>query len=624
MATKSTNVKSPKALKPTEFQLISQYLGYVTKPDPTNIGQGYLVAGSQNMVTSNGERVSARKGYSRLGAAASGTSYAIISSYEWTTNRGIEHALRRFNDTLQVLYVGTWYTLKTGLAISGVNEVNSNFAEFWDNTNKIDQLLFTDGSSNIFNWAGGVGVFASATVNTVTLSGGGTWAQAGFLTTGTRTIMINGVEATYSGGETTDTLTGVSVDFSATAVGSPVFQGVQTTAVSTFTSTNVSVPSTYLLDLISVLNNQVYIGSLNSREAYLSQANSFTNYSKSSPRVTGEGEKITLDGAIIGFAVGDSTNATSNAQVMNITAGRDFWYIVLFNPAQDNSNEAVQIRRLKTQPQKAARSQGALCNVINDILFVTQEPTFDSLGHIEQAGGSPTTAPLSDLIKPDFDTLDFTNCHVRYAKNNIYIAVPAESKVYIRNLAKNYWEPPQILPIRRLAVIGGILYGHSSQAQETYKLFDGTNDNGNPIHHIAAFSYNNGGVRDRQKSFDEHYTEGYLSPSTTITLTLNYDYQGFTQQLARDILGTNSEIIFGNADDQSLGTHPLGEVSLGGGGGDVVELPPKFRIINTFPREDYFEYQAIYSSDNIDQTWELLAFGPASKISEAQPISIKD
>lgn len=625
---KAAQIAVPKIPPMEQFQLISEYLGYVTKPDKTNIAAGYLVAGSQNMRTNNGDQLSSRMGYALLGAAATNAN-PIISSYEWITNRGIEHGLRRYSDTLQALYGTTWYTILTGLATTAVNLVHSNFAEFWDNTNKIDQLLFTDGSSNIYSWTGAVATFASATATTLTKQGSASWATTGVLLSGTRSIIINGVTATYTGGESTTTLSGVSVDFSATAVGTPVFQLPIATAVSTFTSTNVSIPSTYLVDLIKVLGNQVYLGSLSSREVYLSQANSYTNYSKSSPRVTGEGEKITLDACTVGMEVGDSSNST-NTQVMNISAGKSFWYVVLFNPSSDNTNEAVQIKRLKTQPSKGALSQSAMGNVVNDIFFISQEPTFDSLGRVEQINNTPQTSPLSDLIKPDFDAANFTNTHVKYFKNNVYITVPSDGKVLIRNLAKGYWEPPQIMPIRRFGIINGALIGHSSLSNESYTMDVGYNDNTNTISCIAALAYNanaaEGYVPTRQKSFSEHYTEGYMSTGTTVTLTLNFDYQGFTTIKQRSILGSNTSILFGITDDNSLGEDSLGTVSLGGGSSsdDPLVNLPKFRIINTFSAEDYYEYQPIYSSDGVDQVWSILKFGPAATLSTAAPVSIKD
>jgi len=83
---------------------------------------------------------------------------------------------------------------------------------------------------------------------------------------------------------------------------------------------------------------------------------------------------------------------------------------------------------------------------------------------------------------------------------------------------------------------------------------------------------------------------------------------------------------FGNAVDYSLGMQSLGTSSLGGGGSgdEEEELPPKFRHIDTMPREDFFEIQIDYGSNDVDQNWELLAFGPSVSVSNADSVSIKN
>jgi hypothetical protein len=135
------------------------------------------------------------------------------------------------------------------------------------------------------------------------------------------------------------------------------------------------------------------------------------------------------------------------------------------------------------------------------------------------------------------------------------------------------------------------------------------------------------GERVNQKAFTEWYTEGYISPNTTLELTLNYDYGGFTQILGDEILGDNEAILFRPSEDYSLATHSLGEVSLGGGGSDEDDDESsevsKFRQISTFVRQDFYEVQPVYSSNEVDQQWEIVAFGPAASGAKAQPIPIK-
>lgn len=592
------------------FNLITQYLGYRNKTDITALPPGTLISGSQNVVTSDGDRVASRKGYS-LDGAANPALTPIISSYDWTSAFVGERNLRTFSTKIQFRYAatGAWMDLLTGLTDSAIY----NWTTWWDVTNKRELLLFVNGSSNIYSWTGAISTIASATVNTVTLQDGTkTWASLGFLNNGTRSIIINGVSATYTGGEGTATLTGVSVDFSAQLAGAIVFQAVTVTANSAATG----LPATFPNNLIEMANNYVYIGSLSYRDIYVSKSTNYLDFTWSAPvRLPTEGALLTLDSIPKAFI--------PQEDAMYFSAGDDQWYQTLFTPSADLVRETITVKKLKTSTQKGARSQGAVGKVINDIMFISQEPTLDTLGRVEQIS-TPQTRPLSDPIKLDFDSYDFTNCHVKYFKNYLYIALPVMGLVLMYNYAKGYWEPPQVLPVRRFAIIANALYGHSNAVPETYKLFDGYNDNGAPINAIAAFSYQNFGNRVSQKNFTEYYVEGYITANTILTATINYDYLGFSQILTQNIVGSStSPIIFAQPTDVSLGTSSLGEESLAGGGGTDNILPPKFREIMTFQLQDFFEESIVFSSNDIDQRWEILAHGPETMATQVDPVYIK-
>jgi len=369
-------------------------------------------------------------------------------------------------------------------------------------------------------------------------------------------------------------------------------------------------------DLIATLRNQLYVGSFISRNIEVSAVGNFTDFSAPSvPRVVGESAVLTLDAVPVGFVTQEEN--------MYISAGLDQWYLINFQLSSDLTDETLVIQRLKTAPQQAAIEQSAIFKIKNDVVFISNETKFDSLGRIELID-TPQSVPLSDPVRSLFERLDFTNASGVYFQDNIYIAVPAESLVLIYNLIEGYWESPQILPIRRFAIINSELYGHSNAVPETYKLFEGFNDNGNDYQAVAAFSYQNGGVRTDKKVFQEWYTEGYISSNTTLGLQLNYDYTGYTSIQTFDIFGTCTNIIFNLTTDASLGKLSLGKGSLGGKLGDVEEdLPPKFRIINTTTPIDHWEVQPIYFSDGSDQQWEILAFGPQAYISQSSNFDIE-
>jgi len=306
---------------------------------------------------------------------------------------------------------------------------------------------------------------------------------------------------------------------------------------------------------------------------------------------------------------------------MYIAAGKSFWFQTVFTLSADTTKEALTVKRLKTTTQEAARSQETVAKIKNEIVFISNEPTLSSLGRVENVE-TPQSRAISDSIKSDFDDYDFTNAHLKYHNNYLYVALPAESKVLVYNIKEGFWEAPQILPVRRLAIVGGDLYGHSSAVPESYKLFDGTNDNTNPIEARAAFSYMKFGKWAQQKSLDEWYTEGYISSNTDLTLGLKYDFGGFTSIQEFTIRGDNDAILFQTIADGSLGKNPIGSQPIGSVTDSLDDLA-KFRVINETVRQDFFELQPIYESNDIDFQWKLLAFGPSAQMSKAEPVSIK-
>lgn len=598
-----------------DFKLVTGYKGYQTKQDATNTDERYLISGSQNVLVNDDEKVETRDGYTLFGVSASALT-PIISSFEWQSHRAVEHALRSYDDELEV-YVGTvegtasnsWEKLEDGWTA-----VDFVFTTWWSNAEAQDLLLFVNGTANIYEWSGGTTRYTSATTNTITKTGSGTWAAAGFLTAGTREVRIKDSGGTwrtfaYTGGETTTTLTGVSPDptaftFTANAL---VLQEVRA---------NANKPASgFLNDTISNLNNYVYVGSNTSREVYVSKNTDFTTYTFSSPRVPGEGALLTLDNTTTGFA--------PQEDVMYISAGKDDWYEVRFTLEQGSSTvrENMSVKKLKTAPQQSAKSQDLIGKIKNAVVFVSNEPTLDELGRVENIN-TPEQKPLSESIKPDFDTLDFTNGHIRYWKNQVFIALPAEGLVYIYDLDQQFWQPPQVLPVRRLAIIGGELYGHSSAVPETYKLFSGENDNENPIVFRAVFAYRNFASRDRIKNFDEYFTEGYIKTNTEITLNIKYDYRGATSEQEYTIEGDDDSILFAPNIDNSLGKESLGKEPLGSTTEESDDLA-KFRVIHTSRPVDFYEVLIEYSSDSQDGKFQILSHGPNARLATTDNFSIK-
>ena len=268
-----------------DFKIISQWLGYNSANDKTNIIENVAVRGSQNVYKKISGNWAVRQGQKRIGSADS-TYSAVSSEFIWNTSWGATYPIWVSNSKLQVYISGTWYSLQTGLTAT-----RYVFDKWWDNTEKKDRVLFVNGSSDIGSWSGGSATILSTTANTITKTGSTSWQQAGFSTTsGQKGLLINGNSYTYTGGETTTTLTGVSGNPTGEANGSMVLQSI-------FTSSN-KPASGFANDFIKVINNQLYVGSYTSRLCYISSNTDYTNFTVPTPRVPGSPEFLTLDSTL--------------------------------------------------------------------------------------------------------------------------------------------------------------------------------------------------------------------------------------------------------------------------------------------------------------------------------------
>ena len=542
----------------------------------------------------------------------------IAASFDWHTANGGERIMRAGfltsagNDgKLQFRYVDpsgnvVWTDLLTGLT-----SVSFNGTEYWDTTELLVEALLVNGSTNIYEWSGAEATVASVTTNTITKQGASYWDQEGFYQTGTRQVTINGTVYTYTGGEGTLTLTGVTPDPTGTAVGSLAFQTIRQTAVSSVTAL---VASTVML--IGCLDNQVYYGTDNSNNWFVSNVNNYKDCGfTSGGRLVGEGATGSLGSPIVGFI--------PQEDVMYASAGKDEWYESVLTLSSDNKAQAFSFNRLKTAGLQAAQSQAFMSKDKNSIIFVSNEPVVSSLGPVTNIYQSPQIVDVSYPIINDMNAYDFTDGSIVYWKNFLLVAVPRHSLIRIynqtdANAKAHYWEAPVMYPISRFSVIGGELYGHSYLTSETYKLFTGYNFLGNVIDARAVFAFNNYGSRFATKSFNQFYYEGRCTQNGTLNLGIQFETEGCATSLSFPMLG-NSKWVCAYNKAHSLGKDSLGKQPLGGNIAVPSADPPKFRKIKTMPRVSFFEESTSFSSVERDFQWEIIAFGSAaSPTSEGQ------
>lgn len=449
------------------------------------------------------------------------------------------------------------------------------------------------------------------------------------------TVIINGVTYTYTSGAQGTVLRGLTALPTFTA-GTPIYNAPVFTNISAFTFTiTPTPPSTYTIDLISQLNNQVFIASLTSNLLYMSKVGTYKNYSQSQARVQYEGDQFTTQAPI---------NCLINQEdALYVSAGIGEWYVTNFtqttitDPITSATTvfENGKLQRLKTTLGQSAISQSLTTKIKNDIVFVSNEPILNSLGRVENILVTPQVTDLSFPIVNEMNEYDFTDGSVFYFQQFIYLAVPKEGlfRVYNMTNPRNpYWEAPQSIALGGFSSNGTTLFGHSYLTSESYILFNGYADraiepgSGNPISAVAVFAFQNQGLRAKSKSFNKLFFEGYMTTNTTLNIGITYDFGAFSTIQMFPILGSNPKFTSYGGVSNSFGKFPLGEQPFGGKYPftDATDIPPWFRGIKTFPRVPYFEYQPSFSSYGVNQRWELLAYGTNSTSTTEGENSITD
>lgn len=613
-----------------KFSLAEETLGYQTVQDPTNTDQRYLIGPSKNVLIDQNRKVRSRPGYTRLGGG-SDTLENVRNGPTWNTSKGPDLPLRFCDDDWQV-YLDTidgtvledWSTLKSGLSTTA----KMRCAFWYDATEDIDLALMVQGTAHIFEWGGGVAIVGSIPDGThITKAGTTTWAENRFYTMRNKEMICvrTGTEYTYSAGESSTNLT--VTDSTGLVAGDILVQKVVDNTIAS--------PANRAAYTIFEHENQIFLGSDDDENVFISKNTDFNNFSYSAPRIAGEGGIATLTDPVRGFGhVGGEViifcgpSSAFKAVYKEVAVGTTLAESLTFQPIKSIG------------PQQGALNQESIIPVGNALAYLSNEVALRMLDTTE-IGGEFQLHSLSNPIQPDFDAEDWDDAAGIWYKNAIHLTAPTNSHVYILEYVEDadgklrrYWQPPQVLPIQCWAIINDVLHGHSNAVRETYIMYDGLSDYianatmGDPDYKVpidaaAYYAYRVYGKRGLLKTFDEYFVDGEINGATTdLLMTLNYDYGGHGQVLQRTIDGTDEEILQGVVGHNSLAQASLGAESLSG-----LLLPPadarKFNVNFEFPKDDFMMLQPVFSSNELDRYWSILSHGPNVALSPRKNIAIK-
>jgi hypothetical protein len=380
--------------------------------------------------------------------------------------------------------------------------------------------------------------------------------------------------------------------------------------------------------------NQVYVGSSQSNNVYISKVNTYTDYSFTTPtRVVGEGwlehisappTKFISQEAQEGILVND----------LYISYGLSGWGKMKFTLSSDNTKESATFVVLKDAPLQGVFSERLCTKMKNYIMYIANDKTANFLGY-ESYQNVPVIRDFSFPIVNDMNSYNFAAGSIFYHKNFVYIAIPEEGIVRVYNMTdqtKSYsmaflrpfeevegqpwfWESPITYPISGFYVVNGELYGHSYTTSESYKLFTGGSFNGQDIETNATFGFDDKGDRTSSKVSDECWIEGYIGQNTKLNVTIGGDLDFFNTQQTVIIDGSDKRIVAYGGGGHSLGQVSLGTLPLGGSLQNQFPkvLPAWFHVAKTYPMVPSYLEQLSFTAKGVDLDWELITFGTNSK-----------
>ncbi len=589
-----------------------RFRGLENRDDQTQL-QGAFVLG-QNMKIGSDSLPVTRDGYEVLGTEATNAT-PIQRAWAFETRDGATFELKAFSTFIYYWlrgYSTDWALLKGGFTpglefgYGNIGETGGEFNSFFDN-----------GVDPWYQFNGAYATVLSVTVNTITMSESGTFTSRGFYAgTGTTAVSVAGVERTYSGGEGTATLTGVS-----STVGiNPGDIIVQTPRAVSFTA------GPAVSKVITAHDGRLHARSDIKKSVWnYSKLDNPDDWTTGANDGDGGTKDVEFGGGIVAFGKLNQTILALKNRIiksLNFVQSGDRVDIPRYTtliPADDKSTTLGGV----TQRSTFATPYG--------LVFTTPDKRMVLLTGIT-ANEQPQYVILSELIQPIFDRGIHDDAAGICVDNIIWYAFKSDinssyNDVVIRgdmtrpsidSLGRSIpirWDTPTVgWSVKDWTAVynpdtgKNEVHWHSALNSSSYKVISEKADNTNSYSCSIRSWAETFGAATRQKLVDRIWVEIRMSENTEVLSTVLYDENGVTGQEEHVLDGDSTRNEFSTAVYNPFGLNPFGSQKFGSEP-EAVELPLYRFEIMLKANIRFFNISLQFSTDDPGQNFQIVRFG---------------
>ena len=576
---------------PTEIKkpiTINNFLGMFSRKSSHLIGRQFL-ANSKNISVADGSLAPWKQYTAFANTVTGGVDDHIILAYTTVKADGTEIPLRVREDGSNTHW--EWYnSVDEAWDVLLPNLTTAKIPQFADfNTSTQDEVWGCNGTENMTLWTKIVGSVASNTSTVITLNE--VAATAGF---SSGTIIVDGTEYSYSG-ISGSTLTGLT--------GLPTFDANEGVAQAADDSTYSALPK---MDILYSNRARMWGAISTKPRLYYSEVGDATNWTTASnPDDPGFRDFVEGEGGLTGISGIKENIFAFKKDLVQL-------YRLEFPSATTRTSFSQELRRGNS---KGAIYKHGIAKIGQEIMYVTETGGIKSIDVNDTDDGFKFDS-TTDRIRPTIKNGVFTDARMTWNEKErvLLCAYKADSdstrndRIVTVEMVKQ--DNESLFPALGIMdwTVGGWfdydgdkLFGSSFEAN-TFKAFDGFSKDGNAFETIVSTKRFSFGNFTNQKEIDWFLLMGFISQSTTLNLTADYDANGSRASINTTFSGNPDD----HPDDKNyiiegalntIGAFALGTEPIGGTTEDISELNP-FRVIFTMPRSIHpFDLQLTISTD---------------------------